>query len=315
MFTENRILISGASGFIGKHLLNRLLINSNSIACVDLQFDKEFIQSYKKKVTLFEGSILDKDFVVSCIREYAPNFVFHLAGSKSRSNALQEFKTSLDINYLGTLNLFEACIDRKELQLITVLGTIEEYGTTHSPFKEDSFELPTSAYGLSKLSATKLSLIFGHQFNLPVVVLRPSIAYGPGQGEDMFIPALIKSLLRREPFRMTEGLQLRDFVYINDLIEAMVKGIEINGLAHNVINIASGTSVKLRDIALQIASITGNVDCLEIGAIPYRLTEIMDYEVNIDRANDLLNWQPETSLKEGLVKTIDFYKKQILNEA
>jgi UDP-glucose 4-epimerase len=312
---SKKILITGASGFIGKHLLNKLLIDSYDIACIDLQFNKEFIHSFGKKVELFQGNLLDKNFIVSCIKEYNPNFVYHLAGSKSRSNTLQEFKTSNDINYIGTLNLFESCIDNNKLERITILGTIEEYGKTHSPFKEDSCELPTSAYGLSKLSATKLSLIFSHQFNLPILVLRPSITYGPGQGVDMFIPALIKSLLRHEPFRMTEGMQLRDFVYVDDLIEAMIKGIEMKGLAGNIINIASGTSVKLRDVALNIASITGNVDCLEIGAIPYRQTEIMDYEVNINKANDLLKWYPKISLEEGLVKTIDFYKKHILDEA
>lgn len=308
MFSEKKILITGASGFIGKHLLERLLKNSINIACIDLHFDEEFIQSFAKNVTLFQGNLLDKYFVSTCIKEYAPNYIFHLAGSKNRSNALEEFRTSYDINYLGTLNLFEACLEQKELNLLTILGTIEEYGTSHSPFREDYYELPTSAYGLSKLSATKLAQIFFHQFNLPVVVLRPSIAYGPGQGDEMFIPALIKSLLRNEFFRMTPGMQLRDFVYIKDLVEAMVIGMEMKDLAGNIINIASGNSVKLKDVAHEIANITGNLSCLKIGAIPYRQTEIMDYEVSIRKANNLLIWTPKTNLHEGLLKTISFYK-------
>jgi nucleoside-diphosphate-sugar epimerase len=310
-----RILITGASGFIGKHLLEKLLKISDLIACVDLFFDQTFIERYGERVQLFLGNILDKSFIASCIQNFLPDYVFHFAGSKNRTNSLPEFKSSYEINYMGTLNLFEALLKNQNLKLVTILGTIEEYGHTCSPFKEDSHELPNSAYGLSKLSATKLALIFNRQFNFPVVVLRPSIAYGPAQGEEMFIPALIKTLLRKEPFKMTEGNQLRDFIYIDDLTDALLKGINCRGLEGHIINIASGISIKIRDIALQIAEMTNNRENLKIGEVPYRSTEIMDYTVDISKASTLLHWYPLTILSDGLQKTIAFYKKNLCDEA
>ena len=310
-----RILITGASGFVGKHLLDKLINTSNRIACIDLIFNQAFIEKYGDKVQLFTGNILDRSFVAKCIHDFSPDYVFHLAGSKNRTNSLSEFKSSHEINYLGTLNLFEALLKTQNLRLVTILGTIDEYGYSVTPFREDSYELPNSAYGLSKLSATKLALIFYHQFNLPVVVLRPSIAYGPDQGEEMFIPALIKTLLKQEPFKMTEGNQLRDFIYLDDLVDALIKLINCNGLNGSILNIASGNSVMIKDIALKIAEIMDSREKLKIGEVPYRSSEIMDYLVDISKASKLLKWHPKTKLKEGLEKTIAFYQKKLNNEA
>ncbi len=315
MTISNRILITGASGFIGKHLFNKLVQTSDQIACIDLFFDQTIIEKYGEKVQFFQGNLMDKNFLTSCIHDFSPKYVFHLAGSKSRTNSLSEFKTSFEINYLGTLNLFEALLECQNFKLVTILGTIEEYGHTISPFKENSQELPSSAYGLSKLSATKLAMIFYQQFNLPVVVLRPSIAYGPYQGDEMFIPALIKTLIKKQPFKMTEGNQLRDFIYIDDLTNALIKGISCTGLEGQIINIASGTSITIRDIALQIAEITNSEENLKIGELPYRNFEIMNYTVDITQASRLLQWQAKTKLNDGLEKTVSFYKKKLSDEA
>jgi len=313
--TPSRILITGASGFIGKHLLDKLLRTSARIVCIDLIFNQVFIEKYGDRVQFYIGNVLDKIFLTSFIHDFSPDYVFHLAGSKNRTNSLTEFKSSYEINYLGTLNLFQALLNTHNLKLVTLLGTVDEYGHSVAPFKEDSHELPNSAYGLSKLSATKLALIFYHQFNLPVVVLRPSIAYGPNQGEEMFIPALIKTLLKQKPFKMTEGNQLRDFIYIDDLIGALIKVLNCSGLKGNILNIASGNSVMIKDIALKISEITDCRANLKIGDVPYRSSEIMDYSVDISKASTLLNWHPRTKLIVGLEKTIAFYKKNLNNEA
>ncbi|NQU34605.1 MAG: NAD(P)-dependent oxidoreductase [Bacteroidetes bacterium] len=312
---KEAILITGASGFIGRHLVRRLLKNNYRIICFDLVFENDFVNEFEGKLEMQTGNLMDVVFIKDLINVCSPNYVFHFAGSKSRTNLLSEFTSSNQINYLGTLNLFESLIACVDLKLVTILGTIEEYGHTRSPFKEDSNELPNSAYGLSKLSATKLAMIFYQQFNLPVVVMRPSIAYGPSQGEEMFIPALIKSLIRQQPFKMTEGNQLRDFLYIDDLTDALIQGISCTGLEGQIVNIASGTSYTIRDVAMQIAEITKSKEYLKLGELPYRKFEIMDYTVDVSKASTLLQWQAKTKLSYGLKKTILFYQKMLSDEA
>lgn len=306
------ILVTGASGFIGKHLIQKLLKYSYKIICLDLVFDNNFVSEFDGKLEMITGNLMDISFIMTIIQKHSPDYVFHLAGLKNRTNSLPEFKSSNDINYLVTLKLFETLLECQNLKLVTILGTIEEYGSANSPFNEETQELPNSAYGLSKLSATKLALIFHHQFNLPVVIMRPSIAYGPGQGEEMFIPALVKTLIGKNAFKMTEGKQLRDFIYIDDLTDALIKVINNNKIKGQVLNIASGTSVRIKDIALQIAEITNSVEFLKLGEIPYRGSEIMNYTVNISKALSLLQWYPKTNLNSGLGKTISYYKNELL---
>jgi UDP-glucose 4-epimerase len=315
MNNKSRILISGAAGFIGTHLLDHLLKESYQILCLDLFFSETFIQKYGESAELLTGNVLDKNFLEPIIKHFSPDYVFHFAGSKNRSNLISEFTSSFELNYFGTLNLFSSLLTISNLKLVTIMGTSEEYGLVSAPFAEYSYEFPGTAYGLSKLAATKLALIFNRQFNLPVVIFRPSIAYGPMQGEDMFLTSLIKTLLRREPFKMTKGEQLRDFVYIDDLIEAFLLAMKNREVAGQLINIGYGSSVRLSEIALQIAELTDSKEYLRIGDLPYRCTEIMNYTVDISKAYSILKWYPKTKLEVGLEKTISFFRENLYNEA
>jgi UDP-glucose 4-epimerase len=312
---KKTILVTGASGFIGKHLLRKLTSMEINIIATDLKFDVDFRKEFGTKMLKLEGDLLDKDFISSSLINHSPDYVFHLAASKSRNNTIEEFKTSHEINYFGTLNLLDSLRKCKNLELVALMGTIEEYGKTTSPFTEFSHEMPDSAYGLSKLSATKLALIFNHQFNLPTVIFRPSITFGPGQGLEMFIPALIKTLLKKLPFKMTKGEQLRDFIFIDDLIEGLISCISSKNLEGQIINIASGTSIKLKEMAINISNMINANEYLKIGELPYRKSEIMNYSVEVTKAASLLNWESKTSVNAGLEKTILFYKKELLNEA
>ena len=138
---------------------------------------------------------------------------------------------ALKVNLIGTLNLYQALLKVSSLESIVTLGTTDEYGESNPPFNESLKEIPSSNYGFSKLCVTKLSEFFNRNFKLPVVVLRPTIAYGPHQGQDMFIPSLIKTLLNNSKYKMTPGDQKRDFIFISDLIDAII--IVSNNIVYN----------------------------------------------------------------------------------
>lgn len=143
---------------------------------------------------------------------------------------------------------------------------------------------------------------------LPVTVLRPSVAYGPGQREDMFLPALICALLRGEPFPMTAGEQTRDFIYISDLVEALgLAGLDdaTNG---EVINIGGGSAIRITDLVDKVELMTQSHGMARRGAVDYRPGEAMRYLLDISKSARLLGWYPSTPLEQGLQQTVDWYR-------
>jgi len=304
---NKKVLVTGATGFIGKHLLRKLLLDKYTVSCFDIQFNELFFKEFENNVQIFQGNLSNEKSIRSCIIKSNPHYVFHLAGVKNRSNSKTSFSVNHEINYNGTYNLLNSLSGLNNLSHVITLGTIEEYGNANTPFTEDTNELPDSHYGLSKLAATKLSLAFYNVYQLPITILRPSIAFGPGQGLEMFIPAIIRSMQNNEVFKMTGGEQSRDFIYISDLIDVMMKTASADKVIGHIVNIGAGHSITIKETANQIASNMTKDDLIKIGAIPYRSTEIMDYSVVIDKAKSMLGWYPKVSLSDGLLKTIESF--------
>lgn len=299
-----KVLITGSSGFIGTNLLNTLKSQNYDIAVIERSHNTKFTN-----ITNYIGDICDYSFVEKTILDFQPNKVFHLAAYKNRSSNIEEVSFSVKVNLIGTLNLYQALTKVSVLDSIISLGTIDEYGLHNSLFKESMIENPVSPYGFGKLCGTQLAKFFNRNYNLPVIVLRPTIAYGPFQANDMFIPSLISTLILNKDFKMTEGNQLRDFIYISDLVEVMLLISENQDYRGEIFNIGSGKSLKLRDIAITIARDLKKEHFLKIGSIPYRSNEVMKYMTNIDKIKNVFNWSPKVSFNKGIELTIKHYQK------
>ena len=298
-----KILITGAAGFIGSNLINTLLKQECEIAVINRSDNPNF-----KNIKKYIGDICEYSFIEKSILDFQPNKVFHLAGYKNRSPDIAEVSLSLNVNLIGTLNLYQALLKVTTVQSVVSLGTTDEYGINNSSFTESSFENPISPYGFSKLCGTQLAKFFNRNFNLPVVVLRPTIAYGPLQANDMFIPSLINTLIANKDFKMTEGNQLRDFIYISDLVEAMLLISENQNCSGKIFNIGSGMSQKLKDVASTIASGFNKEYLLKLGSIPYRQNEVMKYMTSIDKVKNTFGWKPKIDFKKGIELTIKHYR-------
>lgn len=298
---EKIAFVTGGCGYIGTYLIRQLIARDYKIIAFDLRIPERFACEFEGTITAVSGD-LQSEVLAEVLNNYKPTHVFHLAGLKNRTNSPEEFKSSIDVNYKGTLNLFSALVGKDWLQHIVTIGTSEEYGSANPPFSEETREMPNSAYGLSKLSATRLALLYHSQFGLPITILRPSIAYGPNQGVEMFLPALINALRANEEFRMTEGNQLRDFIYIDDLVDAIIMSAESDRTIGEILNVAYGKSERLADVALFIAYLLRKESLLKLGAIPYRKFEIMNYSVTAVKAKTMLNWEPKVSIYDGVKK-------------
>lgn len=301
---NSKILITGGNGFIASHLITTLLQQS---VTVDLMVKRACCYTHGQ---LFQGDMTDASYVSDSVKSSDPEVIFHLAGFKERSISLAAVNSAIHTNLLGTLHLLSSALSLKRLKKIVILGTAEEYGQVDHLCIEAQREQSINAYSLTKTMQTHLAEFFARSHELPVVILRPSIIYGPKQNIDMFLPALITALITHQEFAMSPGMQTRDFLYIDDVIRALLLASQKPLIKGDILNISSGYSVKIADLALQVESILKKPGLIKLGALSYRSNEIMDYRVSNDKAKRLLGWQPQENLTSGLMKTIQYYLSQ-----
>jgi nucleoside-diphosphate-sugar epimerase len=300
-----RALVTGVSGFVGRHLANALF--ESGVGVIGLARDPLEAQAH---VEVIAGNISDRSHVADIVRHTQPDYVFHLAAEKARTTDLEDFRSCFETNLIGTLNLVEACAGASQLRRFIALGTCEEYAGEEGPYSETMRETPASAYSCSKVAMTQLLQTCHRVRGFPAVVLRPSLAYGPGQGGEMFLPALMMSLLEERRFAMTAGEQLRDFVYVDDLVDAMLQAALAHAVPGEIINISSGEPIALREVAVRVAKLIGPgaEDLLDVGTVAYRDGEAITYWADRAKAERLLGWQPTVSLATGLARTIAYYR-------
>jgi UDP-glucose 4-epimerase len=304
------LLVTGATGFIGSHLTRKLLSEGADVHILLKKTSNPFrIKEIAGDITFWHGDIRKYSEVSLCLRNVQPRVIFHLAALRDVNRDPELIEEMIDINLKGTMNLLRGVINEKiTIDCFVSTGSSEEYGDGPTPFNEEQRETPVSPYSASKVAATYFSQMFYKTMQLPVVILRPLLTYGPYQDTDMFIPSLIQHCLERKDFLMTKGDQTREFNYVDDIVDAYLFAAESPGAAGEVINIGNGIEYRIRDVAEKIVRMMGNPIQLKIGALLKRPGETKHFFSNNMKAKRLLGWSPKTALDEGLEKTITWYR-------
>jgi nucleoside-diphosphate-sugar epimerase len=299
------VLVTGASGFVGRHLARALVDRGFSVHGVSRRLQND---EAVPGLRWWQTDLGDRQAVERMVAAVRPRTVFHFAGhtaGRGRADAMamaESFATNLD----GTLALLGVLADAPQgPDRIVCAGGLEEYGNGPVPFVEDQRESPVSAYSASQVAATHAAGTFHVQRSLPVVVLRLGLVFGPGQPSTFLIPALVDACLSGEPFAMTDGSQTRDYVYVADVISAAIAAATAKGAAGQVINVSEGVERRVADVARLVASLAGAPDCLQLGAMPGRPYDVQRMVADTTRARQLLNWHATTPFESGLRKTVD----------
>lgn len=293
---RGRALITGASGFIGTALARRLLAEGFQVAGLARHVAAVGFE-------LAQADVRDLDKMTAIFQRVAPTHVFHLAGARRRYGFTRELPTSFAVNAQGTVNVVTAAAVAG-CQRVVVLGTAEEYGPIASPYSEEDRELPTTPYGISKLAGTRAALAAGSLSETEVVVLRATVVYGVGQPKDMFISGLLQALFDGSLFPMTSGEQTRDFLYIDNLVEGLMRAASMPGIAGQIINLGSGESITVRAAAELCERVTGVFGLLKMGATRQPDAEATKYAVDLDKARRTLGWEWARSLEQGITETV-----------
>jgi UDP-glucose 4-epimerase len=296
-----RVAVTGATGFLGGHVLDELLTAGATV--IGVADHSRVARRPEHPARSIETLWFDQpDQLAESVRSANPDYVVHLHAAVTTNRSAAAVRSTLETNLLPSLDLMTACAEMQVKRLI-LLGSGEEFGPVTGPFDENTAPDPSSPYGASKAAVTAYARMFHRAFQLPVVVLRPSVVYGPFQAPRMLIPQVLQSLFEGKEVAVTEGRQTRDFIHVQDVAKGIVRALVSEGVDGRSFNLASGEVVTVRDCLERIERITGRYGHIRYGALPYKTGEIFSYEPIAERTFSVLNWRPAISLEEGLAKT------------
>ncbi len=312
MTAGRRALVTGASGFVGSALTASLVRDGWHVAAL---VRAGRASSPDAAIDMLTGDVQDYSSLVAAMRGARPDVVFHLAGDTSVRRFSGEWEAvdrAVSVNLLGTLNVVRAAAQSGvPIQSVVRAGGLEEYGTGPTPSDEDQREQPSSPYSASQVSATHWCQMLQGTLPFAVVTLRPALIYGPRQREDFLIPALITALLKEKRFALSNGVQRRDYIYIDDVVRAFRSAADAgSGLAGQVINVSSGHQYQVSDVAGAVADRMKRRHLLDVGSADPRAGDLPDVSGRNGRAERLLDWRPEVGLDEGLDKTIKWFARR-----
>ncbi|GAB4469401.1 MAG: hypothetical protein Kow00124_04520 [Anaerolineae bacterium] len=299
-----RVVVTGGTGFIGAHLVRRLVQEGAQVTIFARHTsERSRILDVADAVKLREVDIRSAGAVTEAVTRSRPEVVFHLA-AEGVTNPFLSHEIALDVNLYGTLNVIRAAAGAGASRIIHT-GTSYEYGDKAATGELD----PISSYAASKAAAWAFSHMYYRTQGWPIVCLRLFQVYGPGQ-EGTLIPSAIEAAFHGQSFPTTQGEQVRDWVYIDDVIEAYIRAAVVEGVEGATFDIGTGRGTTVRQVVENIFSRFEGAQPV-IGALPYRPGEIASLIARTDEVEARLGWQAAVPLNEGLTRTIQAYRARL----
>ncbi len=303
--TSARILITGASGFLGRHLLQRLLGLGAVPHLLARPARVDALRAGAGPCPVLPAALEDPATLRQALHDVGPEIVFHLGAYTSPVRDPGAADAAIAVNYTATVALAGAAMETGVARFITT-GTSEEYGRQAAPFAEDLPERPLSPYSASKAAASLWLRMLADTHDFPMVLLRPFLVYGPGQAPPKLVPAAILAAVAGEDFPMTSGTQMRELTYVGDVVEGLLAAATRPEAPGGVFNLGSGDERTVLSIVEEIYRLANGPGRPLPGAVPDRGNDMQRYCADTTRAARRLGWQATTPLEDGLRATIDW---------
>lgn len=294
-----KILITGASGFIGSHLCDRLLEEAAEVHAVY----RSQTPPADSRARWWRADLSDEAAVRNLFREVRPDVIFHLASHVKGAPNLEHVLPTFRSNLQSTINLL-ALAAEKGCRRMVITGSLAE------PEPERGELFPSAPYAAAKWASSGYARMFHALYQVPVVMARVFMVYGPAQQDlTKLVPYVILSILRGETPKISSGGRLVDWIYVSDVIDGFLALAEAPGIDGGTFELGSGCLISIREIVEQLAAVVDPRAKAEFGALadrPLEPTRIAKTAETFAR----LGWKPKVSLQEGLERTVDWYKRE-----
>ena len=314
-WAQKKVLVTGAEGFIGSHLTERLVALGAEVKALVMYnsfntwgWIDTFRPDEKNKVHIICADIREADLLKSTFKDI--DIVFHLAALIAIPYSYVSPSSYIKTNIEGTLNLLQAARDHGVEKFLHT-STSEVYGTAqYVPIDEKHPLQGQSPYSASKIGADMIAESFHRSFDLPVTTVRPFNTYGPRQSMRAIIPTLIVEMLSNDKIQLGSLHPIRDFTYVSDTVEGFLKTAETDDINGEVINIGSANGISIGNLAEKLMKMMNKKITIESEEKRVRppQSEVNQLICNNNKAKELIDWQPKMSLYEGLEKTINWFK-------
>jgi NAD dependent epimerase/dehydratase len=314
---DKKVLVTGAGGFIGSHLVDRLLDEGASVTAFvryNSRSDPGFLdllKERKKEVHIVPGDI--RDLVAVRGATQGMDAVFHLAALVGIPYSYVHPDEVIAVNTTGTLNVLTAAKEYGVRRVVTT-STSEVYGTAlYAPIDEQHPKQPQSPYSASKIAADAIALSYHLAFDLPVAVIRPFNTYGPRQSDRAIIPAIISQALTKKEIVLGNMTPTRDFTFVLDTVDGFLKAAESDAAVGQEINLGTGEEISIGELAEKIAALVGREITVRQSDERVRpgKSEVRRLLSNNCKAKQVLGWQPATTLDAGLAETLKWVSSRL----
>jgi nucleoside-diphosphate-sugar epimerase len=295
---NKKVLVIGASSFIGTHLVLKLVEHGAIVHATYLSKKPDFCS----QVTVEYLDITDPIAVKNRLKHFGPDYVFNMAAYVNGSRSIEMVLPTIKANLGGNINLLLAATEYP-VKRIVLLGSMDEYQELANEIS------PASPYAASKIASSAYAKMFHSLYQLPIVIAKVFMVYGPNQRDTQkLIPYTITSLLRGEKPKFSAGTRMVDWVYISDVIDGLLKLMLVPGLEGESVSIGTGKLVSVRAVISRIFKALNIQEPPNFGFIPERPMETM-VAAEIEHTKEKIGWEPSIEINAGIEKTVKWYQE------